>query len=86
MPQISAAVVRSAPSSTSASASIRRAARASLVWPAAARSSLAVSSRRVISIAGIPASSASNSIESEIDPLGNPPRVTGRGRWYYFEN
>ena len=53
MPQVSAAVFRSTPSSTSASASIRRAACASRLFAAAARSSAAVKSIRVIAIATI---------------------------------
>ena len=60
MPQVSAAVLRSTPSSTSAIASIRRAARADFALPDAARSSAAVISRRLIAIApAIRASSAS---------------------------
>src|SRR6476661_8131790 len=51
MPQVSAAVLRSAPSSTSASASIRRAAAPSFSPLAALRSSEAVRSSRVIDTA-----------------------------------
>src|SRR6478736_4001103 len=51
MPQVSAAVLRSAPSSTSASASIRRAAAPSFSLLAALRSSEAVRSSRVIDTA-----------------------------------
>src|ERR1700759_1002126 len=51
MPQVSAAVLRSTPSSTSASASIRRAAAPSFSPLAALRSSDAVKSRRVIDTA-----------------------------------
>src|SRR5882672_6405110 len=51
MPQVSAAVLRSTPSSTSASASIRRAAALSFSPPAALRSSEAVRSSRVIDTA-----------------------------------
>src|ERR1043166_9707308 len=51
MPQVSAALVRSAPSSTIARHSIRRAAETSLALVAAARSSDAVKSTRVIAIA-----------------------------------
>src|SRR6478672_1318236 len=51
MPQVSAAVLRSAPSSTSASASIRRAAALSFSPLAALRSSEAVRSSRVIDTA-----------------------------------
>src|SRR5258705_10680434 len=51
MPQVSAAVLRSKPSSTSASASIRRAAALFSSPPAALRSSEAVRSSRVIDTA-----------------------------------
>src|ERR1700716_403602 len=51
MPQVSAAVLRSTPPSTSASASIRRAAALSFSPPAALRSSEAVRSSRVIDTA-----------------------------------
>src|ERR1700687_5552659 len=51
MPQVSAAVLRSTPSSTSASASIRRAAALSFSPLAALRSSEAVRSSRVIDTA-----------------------------------
>src|SRR4051812_1949102 len=51
MPQVSAAALRSAPSSTIARASIRRAAEPSFSRPAAARSSAAVKSTRVIATA-----------------------------------
>src|SRR6266436_3138139 len=51
MPQVSAAVLRSTPSSTSASASIRRAAALSFSPLAALRSSEAVKSSRVINTA-----------------------------------
>src|ERR1700722_17091313 len=51
MPQVSAAVLRSTPSSTSASASIRRAAALSFSPLAALRSSEAVGSSRVIDTA-----------------------------------
>src|SRR5438093_8829733 len=51
MPQVSAADLRSAPSSTIARASIRRAAEPSFSRPAAARSSAAVKSTRVIATA-----------------------------------
>src|SRR3984893_18153114 len=51
MPQVSAAVLRSTPSSTSASASIRRAAARSFSPLAALRSSEAVRSSRVINTA-----------------------------------
>src|SRR6476619_6552816 len=51
MPQVSAAVLRSMPSSTSASASIRRAAALFFSPPAALRSSEAVRSSRVIDTA-----------------------------------
>src|SRR5258705_11139027 len=51
MPQVSAAVLRSKPSSTSASASIRRAAALFFSPPAALRSSEAVRSSRVIDTA-----------------------------------
>src|SRR6202011_4752318 len=51
MPQLSAALVRSAPSSTIARHSIRRAAATSWALVAAARSSDAVKSSRVIAIA-----------------------------------
>src|SRR6185437_7030651 len=51
MPQVSAAVLRSTPSSTSASASIRRAAALFFSPPAALRSSEAVKSSRVIDTA-----------------------------------
>src|SRR6478672_1482714 len=51
MPQVSAAVLRSMPSSTSASASIRRAAALFFSPPAALRSSDAVRSSRVIDTA-----------------------------------
>src|SRR5271169_4955429 len=51
MPQVSAAVLRSTPSSTGASASIRRAAALFFSPPAALRSSEAVRSSRVIDTA-----------------------------------
>src|SRR3954447_26215559 len=51
MPQVSAADLRSAPSSTIARASIRRAAEPSFSRPADARSSAAVKSTRVIATA-----------------------------------
>src|SRR5258705_13315074 len=51
MPQVSAAVLRSKPSSTSASASIRRAAALFFSPPAALRSSEAIRSSRVIDTA-----------------------------------
>ena len=51
MPQLSAAVLRSTPSMTSASASIRRAAFASAAFAAAARSARADRSVRVIATA-----------------------------------
>ena len=70
MPQVSAAVFRSMPSSTSASASIRRAACASRLLAAAARSSAAVKSIRVIAIA---------TICSDLLPLGQ--RVRDRAIW-----
>jgi len=60
MPQLRAAVVRFAPSRTSASASIRREARAFFSRPAARRSSAAVKSLRVISIADIAMSPVPN--------------------------
>ena len=67
MPQVSAAVFRSAPSKTSASASIRRAAFASRLFPAARRSAAAVKSVLVIITADdIPASSCLYGRESEI--------------------
>src|SRR6478735_7715777 len=72
MPQVSAAVLRSMPSSTSASASIRRAAALFFSPPAALRSSDAVRSSRVIDTAA-PIDAA---------PLKRQQRVTVSGRWY----
>ena len=83
IPQVAAAVARSTPSTTSAIASIRRAARASFVRPAAARNSTAVSSPRVIAIPAMPNSGASGCIDSDFAKLGNPKRVRPNGRWYY---
>ena len=83
MPQVSAAVFRSTPSSTSASASIRRAAVASRLFPAAQRSSAAVSSILVIATADdISLLVCLYGRESEIRRFGNPQRVTHGGRWY----
>src|SRR5260221_14320528 len=74
MPQVSAAVRRSAPSSTIARASIRRAAEPSFSRPAAARRSFAVKSGLMILTAppidAAPPSGAS--IESEFPRFGNP--------------
>src|SRR5450759_1993522 len=53
MPQVLAALVRSAPSKTIASANIRRDAALSFSRPASARSSMAVKSLRVTAIAAI---------------------------------
>src|SRR6266404_4361710 len=74
MPQVAAAVLRSEPSSTSASASIRRAAAPSFSPHAALRSSKAVRSRRVIDTAAPieVAPLARASIESEFHRFGNP--------------
>src|ERR1017187_5062219 len=74
MPQVSAADLRSAPSSTIARASIRRAAEPSFSRPAAARRSLAVKSSRVIPTAP-PIDAApllGTSIESDFPRFGNP--------------
>src|ERR1039457_5262417 len=74
MPQVSAADLRSAPSSTIARASIRRAAEPSFSRPAAARRSLAVKSSRVIQTAP-PIDAApllGTSIESDFPRFGNP--------------
>ena len=79
--QVSAAVRRSTPPSTSAIASIRRATRASFVLLAAVRSSATVKSRRVIAIAWdiacllLPASAA---VSSDFPGLGNPPQSHSR--------
>ena len=72
-----------APAQSPASDSIRRAARESFVLPAAARSSVAVNSRRVIAIPAMPASCPSGCIDSDFARLGNPKRVRPKGRWYY---
>jgi hypothetical protein len=61
MPQVSAAVLRSLPSSTKAIASIRRAAFASRAFADAPRNSFAVKFLRVIPIAAIAASLADGS-------------------------
>src|SRR5713226_8386241 len=74
MPQVSAAVRRSAPSSTIARASIRRAAEPSFSRPAAARRSFAVKSGRMI-LTAPPIDAAPllrASIESEFPRFGNP--------------
>src|SRR5450759_2091073 len=74
MPQVSAALVRSAPSKTIASANIRRDAALSFSRPAAARSSMAVKSLRVTAIAAIvlaPHHTKSSSIQTFSD-LGTP--------------
>src|ERR1039457_3399353 len=74
MPQVSAADLRSAPSSTIARASLRRAAEPSFSRPAAARRSLAVKSSRVIQTAP-PIDAApllGTSIESDFPRFGNP--------------
>lgn len=66
MPQASAAVLRSTPSRTSASASIRRAAFASRLLLAARRNSVEVRARLVIAkAADIPASFCRSERESE---------------------
>src|ERR1039457_2807025 len=70
MPQVSAALVRSAPSKTIASANIRRDAALSFSRPAAARSSMAVKSLRVTAIAAIvlaPHHTKSSSIQTFSD-------------------
>src|ERR1039458_8427852 len=89
MPQVSAADLRSAPSSTIARASIRRAAEPSFSRPAAARRSLAVKSSRVIPTAP-PIDAAplpGTSIESDFPRFGNPkmsqkPRPLVLYRWF----
>ena len=81
MPQVSAAVLRSTPSITSAIASIRHAVRAHFAFPDAARSSAAVISHREIAIApAIPASSASPAVSQTSADLGIPCRVKRQGR------
>ena len=73
MPQLRAAVVRSAPSSTSAIASIRRATFASLVQAASRRNPSEVKSSRVISTAvAMKVSLARNRSESDFHDLGIP--------------
>src|SRR5664280_3657110 len=78
MPQVSAALVRSAPSKTIASANIRRDAALSFSRPAAARSSMAVKSLRVTAIAAIvlaPHHTKSSSIQTSSDsgtPTSHP--------------
>src|SRR5674476_337305 len=78
MPQVSAALVRSAPSKTIASANIRRDAALSFSRPAAARSSMAVKSLRVTAIAAIvlaPHHTKSSSIQTFSDsgtPTSHP--------------
>src|SRR5450756_541941 len=78
MPQVSAALVRSAPSKTIASANIRRDAALSFSRPAAARSSMAVKSLRVTEIAAIvlaPHHTKSSSIQTFSDsgtPTSHP--------------
>src|SRR5665647_1850552 len=78
MPQVSAALVRSAPSKTIASANIRRDAALSFSRPAAARSSIAVKSLRVTAIAAIvlaPHHTKSSSIQTFSDsgtPTSHP--------------
>src|ERR1017187_9482775 len=87
MPQVSAALVRSAPSKTIASANIRRDAALSFSRPAAARSSMAVKSLRVTAIAAIvlaPHHTKSSSIQTFSDsgtPTSHPfsPLVLGLG-------
>src|SRR5674476_799527 len=78
MPQVSAALVRSAPSKTIASANIRRDAALSFSRPAAARSPMAVKSLRVTAIAAIvlaPHHTKSSSIQTFSDsgtPTSHP--------------
>src|SRR5450830_1245365 len=88
MPQVSAALVRSAPSKTIASANIRRDAALSFSRPAAARSSMAVKSLRVTAIAAIvlaPHHTKSSSIQTFSDsgtPTSHPfsPLVSDDGQ------
>src|ERR1039458_2231410 len=78
MPQVSAALLRSAPSKPIASANIRRDAALSFSRPAAARSSTAVKSLRVTAIAAIvlaPHHTKSSSIQTFSDsgtPTSHP--------------
>src|SRR3954471_16476389 len=84
MPAARAASAREAPSSTSAKASIRRAARASRHRPASRRRPPASGSRRVIATVIAPPP-----IGHTADPRpraargATDPTVRSRGRWYY---
>src|ERR1700741_3719500 len=85
MPQASAAVVRSDPSSTNARHSIRRAAEAFLVCVAAARRSAAVKSNRVIAIAlPIDAAPLQEQHRVSLAPIWESLRVSPKGHWYYL--
>lgn len=81
IPQVSAARVRSTLSNASAKASIRRAALASRLFPAALRHSAAVRSRRAISIPDIAASHHGGPWIERKRRL-EIPRVRPKSRWY----
>ena len=72
IPQVAAAVARPTPASTSAITSIRRAARASFVRPAAARNSAAVRSLRVIATLPCPPPSRVDALSQSSNALGIP--------------
>jgi hypothetical protein len=69
-------------SNTSAKASIRRAALASRLFPAAPRNSPAVKSRRVISIPDIAPSPLMEGYRFRERTAWESPRVTSTNRWY----
>src|SRR3954453_23353078 len=84
MPAARAASAREAPSSTSAKASIRRAARASRHRPASRRRPPASSSRRVIATVIAPPPIGHTADQRPRAARGaTDPTVRSRGRWYY---
>src|SRR3954447_3096182 len=85
MPAARAASAREAPSSTSAKASIRRAARASRHRPASRRRPPASSSRRVIATVIAPPPIGHTADQRPRAARGaTDPTVRSRGRWYYM--
>src|SRR3981189_2961753 len=85
MPQVSAAVLRSTPSSTSASASIRRAAALSFSPPAALRSSEAVRSSRLIDTAApIDAAPLKDQHRVRVSLIWEPPMSHSFGPFVSF--
>src|SRR5689334_13080269 len=85
MPAARAASAREAPSSTSAKASIRRAARASRHRPASRRRPPASSSRRVIATVIAPPPIGHTADQRPRAARGaTDPTVRSRGRWYKY--